>query len=276
MLKFDIIKTSAPFGPDFNTNLLKPKSALFSKFWKNKSLNPIVSRKLNSIADDIIESMDFEEGVVKDIIITGSIASYNWHALSDIDLHIMLDFNMIDDNFSLVKRMLDQTRINWNKKHNIHIAGKEVELYFQHFEEPHEANGIWSLSQEKWLAEPVLLNPEIDIITTEKKAEALAQSIEHLFEIYKRKEYKDVYEYCNKLKDKIAKMRQSGLASDGIYSPENLAFKMLRNAGYLTKLSSLKIQSYDKMMSLKLENKDKVSFNKKWKVFTTGEKHDKI
>ena len=35
--------------------------------------------------------------------------------------------------------MLDQTRINWNKKHNILIAGKEVEIYFQHYTEPHEA-----------------------------------------------------------------------------------------------------------------------------------------
>lgn len=267
MLKFDIIKNSAPFGPEFNTSLLKPKSTLFSKFWKNNVLNPIVSRKLMNIADDVIQSMDFEDSVIKDIIITGSIASYNWHKFSDIDLHILLDFNQIDDNFSLVKRMLDQTRINWNKKHNILIAGKEVELYFQHFEEPHEANGIWSLSQEKWLAQPVSLNPEIDIKTTEKKAEAIAQSIEHLFEKYKQKEYKNVYEYCNKIKDKIAKMRQSGLNEEGIYSPENLAFKMLRNAGYLTKLSSLKIQAYDNMMSLKLEKKEKTDFNKKWKSF---------
>ena len=37
-------------------------------------------------------------------MITGSIASYNWHELSDIDLHIMLDFNKIDDNFDLVKK----------------------------------------------------------------------------------------------------------------------------------------------------------------------------
>ena len=45
-------------------------------------------------------------------------------------------------------------------------------------------------------------------------------------------------------------MRNSGLDREGIYSPENLAFKMLRNAGYLEKLSSLKIEAYDKMMSV--------------------------
>ena len=141
------------------------------------------------IADEVVKSLNLTEEV-KDVIITGSIASYNWHEMSDIDLHIMLDFNKIDDNFDLVKRMLDQTRINWNKRHDIKIAGKEVELYFQHFEEPHEANGIWSLELEKWLAEPVKLNPELDLITTEKKAESIAKCVEHLYEMYKNKEYR--------------------------------------------------------------------------------------
>ena len=45
-------------------------------------------------------------------------------------------------------------------------------------------------------------------------------------------------------------MRTSGLAKDGVYSAENLAFKLLRNGDHLQKLSSLKISAYDKMMSL--------------------------
>ena len=62
-------------------------------------------------------------------------------------------------------------------------------------------------------------------------------------------------------------MRRTGLARDGIYSPENLAFKMLRNSGYLEKLSSLKIEAYDRMMSLSLEHKENIDFNKSWKSF---------
>ncbi len=45
-------------------------------------------------------------------------------------------------------------------------------------------------------------------------------------------------------------MRKAGLQQEGIYSPENLAFKMLRNSGYLEKLSNLRVKSYDQMMSL--------------------------
>ena len=266
MFKLSVKKDDMIFGPDFNTNLLKPKDMLFPKFWKDNKLNTIVSRKLTEIADGVIKSLDLD-AEVEDVIITGSIASYNWHELSDIDLHIMLDFEKIDDNFDLVKRMLDQTRINWNKKHNIRIAGKEVEIYFQHYTEPHEANGIWSLELEKWLALPVRLNPELDLFTTEKKAESIARNIEHLYEMFKKESYKEAYEYAGKIKDKIARMRQSGLEDEGIYSPENMAFKMLRNAGYLEKLSTLKIEAFDKMMSVTLESTSVIDFNKTWKNF---------
>jgi hypothetical protein len=265
MINLTLIKNNISLGPDFNTGLLKPKDTLFPKFWKNNELNPIVSRKLMEIADEIIRSLDLDIEV-EDVIITGSIASYNWHALSDIDLHIMLDFSKIDENFDLVKRMLDQTRINWNKKHNILISDKEVELYFQHYTEPHEANGIWSLELEKWLSQPVKLNPDLDLLTTEKKAEAIAAQIEHLYEMFNDKKFKETYEYSIRVKSKIAKMRQSGLDDEGIFSPENLAFKMLRNAGYLEKLSSLKIEAYDRMMSLNLEQKS-IEENRTWRNY---------
>lgn len=248
-MKVSILKNDQFSSKEFNTNLLKPKNNLFPKFWKKENLNPIVSRKLMQIADEVVKSLDLSDEV-KDIIITGSIASYNWHEMSDIDLHIVLDFEKIDDNFDLVKRMLDQTRINWNKKHDIKIAGKEVELYFQHYEEEHEANGIWSLELEKWLKKPTKVDVEIDLQTTEKKAESIAVCIEHLYEMFKDKKYKETYDFAKKIKNKIARMRNSGLAKEGIYSPENLAFKMLRNSGYLEKVSSLKIKSYDNMMSI--------------------------
>ncbi len=268
MIKINI-KKGLVFEPEFNSGLLKPKDSLYPKFWKQKQLNPIVSRKLMEIADDVIKSLDLDTEI-EDVIITGSIASYNWHDLSDIDLHIMLDFDKIDDNFDLVKRMLDQTRINWNKKHNILIDGKEVELYFQHYTEPHEANGIWSLELGKWLAEPVRLNPEIDIQTTEKKAEAIAKQIEHLFEIFREEKFQEAHDYADKVKVKIARMRKMGLSDQGIYSPENLAFKMLRNAGYLEKLSALKIEAYDRMMSLSLGKKT-IDENKVWRNYIKGE-----
>lgn len=272
MISIKIKDEISSLQKDFNTNLLKPKNELYSKLWKSKNnptLNPVVSRKLKEIADKILESLKIDVEP-KDIIITGSIASYNWHDLSDIDLHILFDFEKINEDYELVKSMLDQTRINWNKTHNILISGKEVELYFQHAYEPHESNGVWSLLMDKWLTKPIKNNPELDLINTEKKAEGIARCIEHLYSLFKDKKYKEAYEYSGKIKNKIARMRKSGLQSEGIYSPENLAFKMLRNAGYLEKLSALKIEAYDRMMSIDIQERS-LNENQAWRQYLKGE-----
>ena len=57
--------------------------------------------------------------------------------------------------------------------------------------------------------------------------------------------------------EKIKKLRRAGLESEGEYSVENLAFKTLRNTGYLRKLSDLKREAYDAMMSIEEKKKGK-------------------
>ena len=265
MISINIKQTQKDSKFDFYKSKLKPRDMLFPEIWigntkqpdvSDSVINPDVSERLIEIATSILDSMDIDVKV-RDIILTGSIVGYNWHDLSDIDLHIILDFTEIDKNFVLVKRMLDQSRINWNKTHDIFIADKEVELYYQDVNETHESNGVWSLLQNKWLAVPVHLEMDVDLNAIEKKAEAIAKSIEHVEDMISNEKYKEANDYASKLKKKISRMRKSGLAEEGIYSPENLAFKMLRNADWLGRLSNAKIESYDKMMSLSVNEANK-------------------
>ena len=53
-----------------------------------------------------------------------------------------------------------------------------------------------------------------------------------------------------RIKDKIKRMRQTGLERAGIYSPENLAFKMLRRSGDIQRLFDMYTGAYDEMYSL--------------------------
>ena len=76
------------------------------------------------------------------------------------------------------------------------------------------------------------------------------------------KRYDDAYKHAIKLKDKIKKLRSSGLHRDCIYSIENMTFKVLRNNGYLEQLSTLKLLAYDKMMSMDNGTSVKVNINK--------------
>lgn len=244
-----MIKLSVKNNKLANSGLLIPKNTLNPKIWNDMEIDPEVQSQLKAIAEDILKNIEIP-AKIQDITITGSTASYNWHRLSDIDLHILLDFKEIDENFELVKRMLDQTRINWNKKHNIFIRGHEVELYFQDINEPHKANGIWSIMKEEWLKEPTKNDVDLDLDTAEKKAESIVKGIDHAIEAFEEGNNIDAYQYASKIKKKIANMRSAGLSKEGVYSPENLAFKMLRNSNYLEKLSNIKNTSYDRMMSI--------------------------
>jgi hypothetical protein len=53
------------------------------------------------------------------------------------------------------------------------------------------------------------------------------------------------------IKEKIRRMRRAGLESpEREFSPENVAFKILRRDGTLEKLSNMKFDAYDKLMSM--------------------------
>ena len=82
------------------------------------------------IANDFIDGLPFNV-TIQDVRFTGSLANYNWSKYSDIDLHIVVDFEELDDNKELVKEMFDAKRLRWNEHHDIKIKGYEVELYVE-------------------------------------------------------------------------------------------------------------------------------------------------
>ena len=233
---------------ELSTSGLQIQKGLHPKFWFRRELHLPVRRKLIKIAYDVAKELDIFD-FIDDIIITGSIATYNWHSLSDIDLHIMLDFAKVDQNTSLVKKYLDSQKALWNKNHDIMINDHEVEIYFQDSSENHESDGIYSVQMGPWSKKPEKKKAKLDITAAENIAESIYNEIQLLQDLFAKKKYRLVYGLSEKLKSKIKTMRSSGLSKQGIYSAENLAFKILRNNGLLEILSTLKTLSYDKLMS---------------------------
>jgi len=236
---------------ELDSELLEPKNHLHPSLWRQESLNPAIISRLLEISQNIIDSENIN-AEIEDIVVTGSLASYNWNRLSDLDLHILLNFEEINEDRRLVKKYLDNLRINWNTKHDIFIENHEVELYFQDISEVHHSAGVYSILSGDWLTKPIKNRKDIDMRAVEKKAEGVAVIHEGALDLFMDEKYKDVHILTSKLMKKMKRMRLTGLSREGIYSVENLAFKMLRNAGIIGKISSLKTLSYDKMMSLNL------------------------
>jgi len=240
-------------GADSDVNKLLAfdiQPGLQQKIWNGEEgVRPGVSAALLDIVEEFLEGLDLDLDI-KDIIITGSIANYNWSRYSDIDIHILVKFKDVNDNTEMVKKFFDAVKSNWNKLHNIMVKGHEVEIYVQEEKEPHVSTGVYSLMDDRWLVKPKKVRPAIDRHTATKKMKYMARQIDKLSSIYDRGRYEEAFELAQVIKDKIKRMRKAGLEDTGIYSPENLAFKMLRRSGDIEQLFSIYTQAYDKIYSL--------------------------
>tara|TARA_R110002110_G_scaffold25722_1_gene95148 strand:+ start:1092 stop:3041 length:1950 start_codon:yes stop_codon:yes gene_type:complete len=237
-------------GGDDDLMAFDIQNDLQQKIWDNdEAVRPGVKGALIDIVEEFMEGLDMDVDV-KDVIITGSIANYNWSKFSDIDVHILLDFKEVNDNEEMVKRFFDSVRSNWNKLHNIHVKGHEVEIYIQAEHEPHISTGVYSLLDDRWLVKPKKIRPAIDRATATKKMRHMAREIDKLSAVFDSGDYEGAFDMAERIKNKLKKMRLGGLERSGIYSPENLAFKMLRRSGDIEQLFSIYTQAYDKIYSL--------------------------
>ena len=103
------------------------KDNLEPAIWMENRLAPEIRKNLIQVANDFINNLDVNIQII-DITLTGSLANYNWSKYSDIDLHIIVKFSDMDENFDLVKGFFDGKRINWNHSHEIMLKGYEVEI----------------------------------------------------------------------------------------------------------------------------------------------------
>jgi hypothetical protein len=206
-------------------------------------IKPEVRKALLKIAYEFIQSLDVKTPIV-DIIFTGSMANYNYTDQSDIDLHILYDFDEVNPDQDLVKQFMDAKRRIWNSNHDLKVYGHDVELYPQDSKEPHHSTGIFSVLKNKWVLMPLRTDPVIDEENVSKKTDDLMDRIDSLVKIQNK------IDGLKKIKDKIMKMRKSGLEREGEFSEENLVFKNLRNSGYIGKLNDIIKDEYDDSLSL--------------------------
>ena len=223
------------------------------KIWteEDNKMNPDARDKLLQIAQDFWDSLELEEVEILDITLTGSLSNYNWSQYSDADLHIIIDLADVNVDVGLVREFLNAKKSIWNRIHDIYIRGFEVEIYVQGHDDPHESSGIYSILNDEWIKTPTREEYTLDRDNIQLKTASLIDQIDRVGGLIEKGEHKEAHDYADKLKNKIRKMRQSGLDEKGIYSVENLAFKVLRRTDYLEKLSDLKSEAYDLMMSIK-------------------------
>lgn len=214
----------------------KTQSTLNPKLWDGDCLKKGMNHKLLRIAKAFFEFLDLPENVqVLDVILIGSNANYNWTDTSDIDLHVVINYQAVGKNLHLVKNYMMAKKSIWNTNYPLKYQGMDIELFAQDWNDRlHSSVGQYSLMNAKWLKKPNANEVSVDDDVIEAKAAPLAYEIEKLEPSDHNLESK-----IKHILDRLYKMRQTGLEAEGEYSVENLAFKRLRSHGLLARLKEM-------------------------------------
>jgi hypothetical protein len=216
------------------------------KLWDDFVLKPEVRAKLLQFAEAWRDFAKIPKSAVKEVIMLGGNANYNYTDLSDIDVHLVVDKSKIAPNNPLLDDYLQDKKVMWTMAHKINILGYGLEPYAQDesVEYPKD-QGVYSLTKNEWVAKPefvgddMLKNPYL-----KKKVKFYMHLIDDMI-----KNKSDTEAFKN-LKEKFREMRGAAIKKGGEFSFENLVFKELRNQGYLDKMSEYTKSAQDQSLSL--------------------------
>lgn len=214
------------------------------KIWNEDStLREEVGEKLHEIIDQFILELDDSDIPIKvlDARLVGSNASFNYTENSDLDVHIIANFNEASCDTNVLSLLYNYFKKNFNDRYDISIHGVPVELYIEDIGSSAVSNGIYSLYREEWIKfpEPIEI-PDIDIMQEYSKYE---------------NRYNDIVrsgdaEEADRLIDELYLLRKDSLSTEGEYGVGNLIFKQFRNDGYLDNLKQMLIDDTAKELSL--------------------------
>ena len=224
--------------------------------FEGNKLKPEVREKLIKIANVFIEGLA-EDGIkfnLKDIVLIGSNASYNYTKDSDIDLHLLAETGSLNCPDNLYPLLYGAYRALFNKKFDIDFYGIKVELYVEPEGTATVSNGIYSVLKDNWIKEPVQVDiPEINMEEFNKEFQPWESRYNDLVARINAAnttaEYTALIAEIETLIADIYEQRRMGIAISE-YDQKNLLFKEFRNRGYLDNLKDLKCELKSKELSL--------------------------
>jgi hypothetical protein len=211
--------------------------------WDGDQLRLPVRVALLRAAKFFTDYLDIPNFRVVDVVLTGSMANYNYTKFSDFDLHVVTRYSDLECD-DLAEAFYRAKKSIWNDKHDITISGHDVELYVEDVEQPPVSAGVYSLLQDRWLKKPDYSPPTVDDRAVNLKVADLAKQID--VAVDRADDPEDIY----RITDKLRKMRRTGLDTTGEFGVENLTFKVLRNLGYLDKLDQEYRRQQDQNISI--------------------------
>jgi hypothetical protein len=229
--------------PELEMSTVQYHDVLNPAVWDGFDIKPDIAKALIKVAHAFIESWKLDIPV-KDVILTGSNANYNWTEFSDFDLHVVVDIHSIPVMYQpFVISLLKSKKELFNSQHKIQIKGYKVEVYAQDVNDTLYATGIYSLLDQRWVKEPMLLRPDFEHPTIQSRANEILQDIDDAIDMKDKARLMD-------LLAQISQTRKTALTTGGELNTDNLVFKVIRNSGAIQKIRDVLNTLYDQELTL--------------------------
>lgn len=191
---------------------------------ETNKLKQEVLLKLNEIYEEFLKQIDPLTLSVADVQFVGSNAGYNYNNKSDIDLHIVVNFDLNYINDEILQSIYNDKKNDFNKKYDLELYNIPVEVYIEDIKSMNASNGVYSVLRNEWIREPEPVKYEVPDYS--KEADEAKKKVN---EILKSGDPQLIEDTING----IYMSRKLGLSTDGEMSINNLVFKELRNLGLL-------------------------------------------
>ena len=206
-------------------------------------LDPKARINLLRMAYDFYEKTNLPAPIM-DVYLMGSISNYNWTTDSDIDVHVIIDYNKLQMPKETGNKTVKTAGAQWNQEHNILVKRHKVEMNLQNASEPKPyVTGIYSLVNDQWVRKPTKVMPQLDRGIIKMQYKSMKAYIDNALQSGNREQMKGAKKYLDAY-------RQYGLDTYGELSYENIIFKILRARGIIKQLKDSITAVYDKEMSV--------------------------
>lgn len=208
--------------------------------WVDGKLRPEIKEKIMDLVNEFQSTLDIPLTIL-DINIVGSNASYNYTDKSDVDVHIVTNFEEYGYPEELVDSAMNAFRSNFNRRYDISYGKFNVEVYIEDIKSAPQSNGIYSVLNDEWIKFPQKLEPvEVDL------EPEYSDYTNRILTTLESGTEEDIVQIVNEL----YLIRRNSLAAEGEFGKGNILFKQLRNDGLLDSLKQKRIEIVSKELSI--------------------------
>ena len=223
-----------------NETLVTIQDELNPVLWSDNKLRPEIKEKIMDLVNEFQSTLDIPLTIL-DINIVGSNASYNYTDKSDVDVHIVTNFEEYGYPKEFIEAAMNSFKTNFNNKYDVNYGGYNVEVYVEDVKSSPNSNGIYSVVRDEWIKEPVKLQP-IDIDLEPE----YSLFVDRINEILNNGTEEDIIRVINDL----YLLRRNSLVVDGEFGKGNLIFKTIRNEGLLDALRERRVELASQELSI--------------------------